>query len=58
MSKKAYRRTIVILITLIVLSSKWISIAVLGSLLVIMLVAQWKLIKTQTLDSKSAVKAA
>lgn len=47
-----------ILITLIVLSSKWISIAVLGSLLVIMLAAQWKLIKTQTLDSKSAVKAA
>ena len=47
-----------ILITLIMLSSKWISIAVLGSLLVIMLVAQWKLIKTQTLDSKSAVKAA
>lgn len=47
-----------ILIALIVISNKWISIAVLGSLLVIMLVAQWKLIKTQTLDSKSAVKAA
>lgn len=47
-----------ILITLIVLSSKWISFAVLGSLLVIMLLVQYKLIKTQTLDNKSAGKIA
>ena len=45
-----------ILIALILISSKWISIAVLGSLLVIMLVAQWRLVKTQTIDNTNTRK--